>query len=159
MTVLAAWVLCTALLSRWLDHLDVQREPTMVERLLITADMWSMRAMPCAVGASVLAAPLLTLVAWRGLSFEHQAPLLRECFPWAGLSFASWAAALVGASHGMPGNVAMLALWSGSFAQAVAGGTAAKVQASLHHRGLTRIPAWAVLGTTLALQLIWSWAY
>ena len=160
MAPLAAWVLGDALLSTWRAGLDLERMPTAMERLLLAAGLWSVRALPFGIVAGVLAAPLLTLLAaWLVRRTRTDSPLTLEAIPWLGVWLASWIGVLLLVWSGRMASASMLLFWSGSLGQALAVALAYRVQQTLRHEGVSRVPGAAVLSVGLAAQLLARWAW
>ncbi len=151
----AVWVAGDGLLSTWRAGLNLQRMPTLVERLLLTAGMWSLQALPFAVILSLAAAPPLTLIAaWLIRPTRTRSPLTLEALSWLGMYLASLILALpLLWINRMPGALVLL-FWSASVGQALSVALAYHVQKTLQLQGVSRVPGGVVLIAGVAAELL-----
>lgn len=157
---LVAWLVSTKALSSWSMSLPLdERAPSTVEAMLIGVGLWSARAMPFVVVASVVAVPFLALAfAW--LVREH--PSARrvnvEPLAWFGVGILSLASAGLAIWRDWAPQLAMLFLWSGAVSLALSIALAYMVQKRMHAQGDTRIPPGAFLAGALVVAVGAPWA-
>jgi hypothetical protein len=155
MAPLAAWMVGDGLLSVWRTGLELDKMPSLIERMLLTASLWSVRAQPFGALAGILITPALTLVAaWLLRPTRSKPPLTLEVVPWLFVWAGSLAAVVLIIWSGRTPSMALLLLWSASLGQALALAVAYRVQLVLHEDGVSTVPGSAVLWVGVAAQLI-----
>ena len=142
-----AWLAGAAeILRLFVGRIPGGRALTVLEETLVDASLFAVRAMPFAVVAGGLAAPLLTLIAAhfvRGI--EDGRPWVKEALTWTGVFFASLTLLAFLLAFERVISLSVPLCWSFSAAYALVVAVSYQAQLALVARGRSRLPGAVLL--------------